>query len=124
MDDTALVHIEGQTIVDALRKNVRRIPGRPALRTRVARGWHTISYADYGRAVAEVTAGLAELGIEAGEHVGIFSNNRAEWHLADLGSLANGCVTVPVYQTSSSVQVAYLLGHGEANLCFVEDHDL
>jgi long-chain acyl-CoA synthetase len=124
MDATTLVRIEAQTIVEALRNNVRRIPDRPALRSRVASGWLTMSYADYGRAVAEVTAGLAELGIDPGEHIGIFSNNRAEWHLADLGSLANGCVTVPVYQTSSPAQVAHILGHGEASVCFVEDHDL
>jgi long-chain acyl-CoA synthetase len=116
--------IEGDTIVAAFRNTVRRFPGRPALRNRVETGWHTTSYADYEGAVAEVTAGLAELGIDAGHHVGIFSNNRPEWHLADFGILANGCVTVPVYQTSSAPQVAHILGDGEAVLCFVEDHDL
>lgn len=124
MDTTTTVRIESNTIVEALRRNVRRIPERAALRSRVARGWETMSYADYGRAVAEVTAGLAELGIEAGQHVGIFSNNRAEWHLADFGTLANGSVSVPVYQTSSPEQVAHILGDGEAVVCFVEDHDL
>jgi long-chain acyl-CoA synthetase len=33
-------------------------------------------------------------------------------------------VTVPLYQTSSSEQVAYILGHAEARVCFVENHDL
>jgi len=124
METTKSVRIEGDTIVEALRKNVRRIPDCPALRSRVANGWQTMRYADYGRAVAEVTAGLADLGIEVGRHVGIFSNNRAEWHLADLGALAGGYVTVPVYLTSSPEQVAHILGHGEAKVCFVEDHDL
>ena len=40
------------------------------------------------------------------------------------GSLANGSVTVPLYQTSSAEQVAYILGHAEARVCFVENHDL
>jgi long-chain acyl-CoA synthetase len=124
MDSSKDVRIEGDTIVAALRNNVRRIPDRPALRSRVESGWETMSWAEYGRVVAEVTAGLAELGIGPGQHVGIFSNNRAEWHLADFGTLANGSVTVPVYQTSSSQQVAYILGHAEARLCFVEGHDL
>ena len=124
MNTTNPFLIEADTIVDALRNDVRRIPDRPALRSRSGNAWHTMSYADYGRAVAEVTAGLAELGIEAGQHVGIFSNNRAEWHLADFGVLANGSVTVPVYQTSSPEQVAHILGHGEATVCFAESHDL
>ena len=87
-------------------------------------GWEVLTWADYGRAVSEVTAGLIELGIEPGQQVGIFSNNRVEWHLADFATLANGSVSVPLYQTSSSEQVAYLLGHAEARLCFVESHDL
>ena len=68
--------------------------------------------------------GLAELGIEPGQQVGIFTNNRVEWHLADFGILANGSVTVPLYQTSSAEQVAYILGHAEARACFVENHEL
>jgi long-chain acyl-CoA synthetase len=124
MDTTTSFSIQGSTIVDALRHNVRRIPERPALRTRGPGGWQTMRYGDYGRAVAEVTAGLAELGVDAGHHVGIFSNNRAEWHLADFGILANRCVTVPVYQTSSPDQVLHILGDGETSVCFVEDHEL
>ena len=124
MENAQLVHIEGGTIVAAFRNTVRRIPERPALRTRVGYTWETMTWAEYGRAVSEVTAGLAELGIGPGQQVGIFSNNRAEWHLADLGTLANGSVTVPVYQTSSAEQVAYALGHSEAVACFVEDHEL
>jgi long-chain acyl-CoA synthetase len=124
MDRAPSVRIEGDTILDALRNNVRRIPSRPALRTRRRDGWVAMTYADYGRAVAEVTAGLAELGVEPGQRVGIFSNNRAEWHLADFGILADGCATVPIYQTSSSEQVAQVLTNAEATLCFVEGREL
>ncbi len=124
METARLPRVDGATIVDAFRDQVRRIPDRTALRSRRADGWDTLTYAEYGRAVSEVTAGLADLGIVPGQHVGVFSNNRAEWHLADLGALANGCVTVPVYQTSSPEQAAHILGDGEAVVCFVEDRDL
>jgi long-chain acyl-CoA synthetase len=124
MNSAEPVVIEGDTIVDAFRENLRRRPDRPALRRHVDRGWEMLTWADYGTAVSEVTAGLAELGIGAGEHVGIFSNNRLEWHVADLGSLANGCVTVPLYQTSAPEQVAYILGHADARVCFVENEEL
>ena len=116
MEDHEPVRIEGDTIVDAFRITVHRIPNRPALRRNVAGRWETLTWADYGRGVGEVTAGLAELGIEPGQQVGIFSNNRLEWHLADFGVLANGSVTVPLYQTSSAEQVAYMLGHAQARV--------
>jgi len=118
------LHIQSATILDAFNDNVRETPGLPALRRRVGTGWEILTWADYGRAVSEVTAALAELGIGAGEQVGILSNNRIEWHIADLGTLANGSVTVPLYQTSSAEQVAYILGHSESRLCFVENHEL
>ena len=114
MEDHEPVRIEGDTIVDAFRNTVHRIPNRPALRRKVAGRWQTLTWADYGRGVGEVTAGLAEFGIEPGQQVGIFSNNRLEWHLADFGVLANGSVTVPLYQTSSAEQVEYILGHAQA----------
>ena len=124
MDTAPPAVIEGATILDAFRANVRKIPGRPAMRRRTPTGWEIVTWADYGEAVAEVTAGLADLGIGPGERVAILSGNRVEWHLADLGALANGGVTVPVYPTSSAAQVGYILGHCEARLCFVEDSEL
>jgi long-chain acyl-CoA synthetase len=113
-----------KTIVEAFHNNVRSIPDRPAMRRRTQVGWETLTWAEYGRLVGQVTAGLTELGIGPGERVAILSGNRVEWHLADLGTLCSGAVTVPVYQTSSSEQVAYLLGHAEARICFVENDEL
>ena len=89
------------------------------MRRRTPVGWETFTWADYGQAVAEVTAGLADLGIGPGERVAILSGNRVEWHLADMGALANGSVTVPIYPTSSAEQVGYILDHCGARLCFV-----
>ncbi len=121
---TPSVTINGRTIVETFRANVARIPHRPALCRRTDAGWETIGWAAYGEAVAQVTAGLAELGIDANDRVAILSGNRVEWHLADIGILANGSVTVPLYQTSSAEQIGYILGHAGARCCFVENHDL
>ncbi len=124
MDTGPPAVINGATIIEAFRANVRRIPERPAMRRRTPVGWETLTWADYGQAVAEVTAGLADLGIGPGERVAILSRNRVEWHLADIGALANGGVTVPLYPTSSAEQVGYILDHCGARLCFVEDDEL
>lgn len=123
MDHQAPLRIEGETIVESFCLNRHHIGGRPALRRRSGSGWgwETLSWGDYGRAVATVTAGLAELGVEPGDRVAILSGNRIEWHVADFGILSNGSVTVPLYQTSSADQVAYVLAHSGSVLCFVED---
>ena len=124
MDATPAFRIEGDTIVESFRSNLHHLGARPALRRRTETAWEALSWGDYGRAVAEVTAGLADLDVEPGDRVAILSGNRVEWHLADFGTLCNGSVTVPIYQTSSSDQIAYILENANAVLCFVENHEL
>src|SRR5689334_22734459 len=101
--------IEADTIVEAFRRNVQQLADRPALRRRQAVGWETLTWSDYGRAAAEVGAALLELGLQPAARAAILSGNRAEWHIADFGILGIGGVTVPLYPTSSSEQVAYIL---------------
>ena len=116
-------HAQGSTIVDLFWHNAARYGPRPALRRRCSEGWETLTWDEYAGTVRRLGAGLVDLGLEAGDRVGILSTNRREWHLADLAVLAAGAVTVPVYPTNSSSQVAYVVGHAECRLLFVEDID-
>ena len=111
------------TVIEAFRDNVVEIPNRPALRRKGDFGWEVLTWADYGAAVDEVAAGLVELGIGQGERAAILSGNRVEWHLADIGAMTAGVITVPVYPTSSAEQIGYILGHSGARVCFVEDEE-
>jgi long-chain acyl-CoA synthetase len=118
---------QGATIVDAFIANGQRHPGRPAMRRgpderSTAGGWEALTWSEYLLAATQVAGGLAELGVNPGQRVAILSANRVEWHLADLGTLLNGSVTVPIYPTSSPTQVAYILGHAEVAVCFVDTH--
>src|SRR5271166_2940480 len=101
MGERASVPVEGDTIIDAFRHNVRCFPDRPALRWHRDGAWLALTWSEYGRAVAEAAAGLDDVGIVPGDRVAILSGNRMEWHLADFGVLGSGAVTVPLYQTSS-----------------------
>jgi long-chain acyl-CoA synthetase len=111
------------TIVDAFEARVREHPGRPALFHRSGSTWSALTWADYGAAVSEVAAGLVALGARAGDRIGILSANRPEWHVCDLGVLTAGCVSVPLYQTSSPSQVGYVLQHSGSRFCVVEDRE-
>ena len=118
---SAPVAIVGDTIVDAFSHNVRHFADRASLRWHSRGVWLAMTWSEYGRAVAEVAAGLDELGISPQSQIAILSGNRMEWHVADFGVLSRGGVTVPLYQTSSPEQVEFILGHAEARVCFVED---
>ena len=115
------------TIIEALTANGTSRPDSVAMRycpggRSVEDDWQVLSWADYLLGARQVAGGLAELGIGPGERVAILSANRVEWHLADLGILSNASVTVPVYPTSSPSQIAYILDHAEATVCFVDTH--
>lgn len=113
--------MESSTVVDTFRERVRSGGGRPALRYHDGDDWRAISWREYGERVEALSRGLVAMGLQAGDRVGILSNNRPEWHLADLAILSAGAVTVPVYQTNASSQVAYVLRDAGCRFCFVED---
>ena len=108
------------TIVDVFERTSRVHGARPALRWRVGDDWQTMTWAEYGDAVAGLADTLLDMGLVPGDRVGILSSNRPEWHVADLATLAAGLVTVPVYPTSSASQVGYVLAHSGCRVCFVE----
>jgi long-chain acyl-CoA synthetase len=116
-------HPRGTTIVDVFWSNAARYGPRPALRTRGTEGWSVLTWEDYARSVRRMAAGLVGLGLDAGDRVGILSGNRAEWHQSDMAVLSAGAVTVPVYPTNSSSQVAYVLSHSGCRAVVVEDID-
>jgi long-chain acyl-CoA synthetase len=98
-------------------------PERPALRRHGEDGWEVVTWQGYGDAVAEVAAGMVELGIEPRDRVAILGSNDVRWHEADVGILSAGATSVPAYASSPSGQIAYVLGHAAARLCFVGDRD-
>lgn len=114
------VAIAPRTVVERFRARVERQPHRPALRYHHGDDWRALDWGEYGRAVDEAAAGLLMLGIGRGDRVGILAGNRPEWHIADLAVMSIGAVTVPIYPTSSSPQVAYILRDSGARICFVD----
>jgi long-chain acyl-CoA synthetase len=81
----------------------------------------SLSYGELGVISREIARGLIALGVQGGERVAILCSTRAEWALADCGSLCAGTVVVPIYHTNSPEECAYVLGHSEARLVFCED---
>jgi long-chain acyl-CoA synthetase len=73
--------------------------------------------------LAEVTRlakGLVAAGVRPGDRVGLMSKTRYEWTLTDFAVWFAGAVTVPVYETSSAEQVAWILADSGAVAVVVE----
>jgi long-chain acyl-CoA synthetase len=59
--------------------------------------WRTLSWAETAERALRVACGLLKAGLRPGQHVVLMSPNRPEWLYCDLGILAAGGVTVPIY---------------------------
>jgi fatty-acyl-CoA synthase len=102
------VPLLGETIGQNLARTAARAPDNDAL-VSVHQGIRQ-TYAEFHAAVEEVARGLLALGVEAGERVGIWSPNNAEWVTLQYATAKVGAILVnvnPAYRTS---ELAYALG--------------
>ena len=109
------------TLVEHFRRQIRERGTAPALCFHSGGHYAAVSWADFGRAARRWSAFLLEEGVEPQAHVAIWSANRPEWHIADIGILSLRCRPVPVYLTLASDQAAYVLGHSESRVIVVEN---
>ncbi|MDP2335481.1 MAG: long-chain fatty acid--CoA ligase [Bacteroidota bacterium] len=68
--------------------------------------------------------GLFQMGLQKGDKISIISNNRPEWVIANMGLLQAGGINVPVYPTTSNVELEYILNHASVKYVFVSDASL
>jgi long-chain acyl-CoA synthetase len=69
--------------------------------------------------IRDLSLGFSSLGMSAGDRIAIVSESRPEWICADLGVLAGGGVTVPIYPTLSAGQARYILEDSGARIAVV-----
>ena len=73
--------------------------------------------------VRDLSFGLRVLDVEAEDRVAIISEPRPDWLTTDFAVLANGAVSVPIYPTLPSSQVAYILADSGAKVVVVSDEE-
>ncbi len=94
---------------------------RAALRFKDGDTWKDVTHQELARRVHHTALGLRELGVQAGDHIAILSENRPEWAVADYACLSIGTADVPVYPTLPAQQVAYILADSGSRAVFVEN---
>jgi long-chain acyl-CoA synthetase len=111
------------TLPQRLRFWAKTWPDRVAFRQKDFGIWQPYTWADYDRLARHFGLGMTELGLAAGGHVAILSENRKEWVIAQLGLGMVGGVTVGVYATSPAEEVEFLLELSEARFVVCEDQE-
>jgi long-chain acyl-CoA synthetase len=83
---------------------------------KAASGWESFSAGEMLRRVAGLSKALGELGIKAGDRVGIFAPNCPEWHVADFAITGLGAASVPIYFNESVDRLTYILNDSGARI--------
>ncbi|AOK28345.1 MULTISPECIES: AMP-binding protein [Burkholderia] len=101
------VPLSEATVGQFLRDTVARFPDRPAVVFREQNvRW---SWREFAEEVDVLAAGLAMLGIEKGDRVGIWAPNRAEWLLTQFATARLGAVLVNVNPAYRLTELEYAL---------------
>jgi long-chain acyl-CoA synthetase len=85
--------------------------------------WTDVTAAEFHEEVTLVAKGLIAAGVERGDRVAIISATRYEWTVLDYAIWFAGAVSVPVYETSSPEQIAWILSDAGVVLVFAETSD-
>jgi long-chain acyl-CoA synthetase len=93
----------------------------PAYLEETPDGWREVSWPEAGARVDELAQALLAHGARKGDAVAVLARTRLEWILLDWAIMSIGAVVVGLYPTNTASECAYILGHAEAVLAFVED---
>ena len=104
-----------QTILELSLKD----PERPALRCKVQGHYLDIPWKLMTSEARRYAAGLLALELQAGDRVAIMAPNSPRWVYSDLGIMAAGGVTVPLYQTEGLENVLHILRDSGSRILFL-----
>src|SRR5829696_3199420 len=106
------------TVAEAFQITARAHPDRCALR--MMDDAVSTTWGDYADRVRRTAAGLAGLGLERGQCMGIMLTNRPEFHWFDSAALHLGATPFSVYNTYSPEQIQYQVRDAQARILITE----
>ena len=111
--------LEFRSIPAVLKANAKRYQDRTAISYKKRDTYLSLTYGQFYERVLMLARGLRKAGVEPGDRVAIFSENRLGWAISDIGIQAAMGITVPIYATNTGEQAAYVINHSSAKVVFV-----
>ncbi|EGG20097.1 fatty acyl-CoA synthetase [Cavenderia fasciculata] len=118
-----------KTLYDVYQKNKNSEKPFLGIRGLLADGktrgpYQWITYKDAAKRAENVGFALFNQGIQKGDRIGIFSINRPEWVISDMGSMNHGIVPVALYATLGPNAIEYVINHAEIKLVLCEGKNI
>ncbi|UOQ61119.1 long-chain fatty acid--CoA ligase [Leucobacter rhizosphaerae] len=96
-------------ITDLLEQRVEATPERALFAVPQGEGWRDITAADFRTQVVALAKGFVAAGVQPGDRIAFMCKTSYEWTLVDFALHYAGAIMVPVYETSSSIQLHWIL---------------
>ena len=112
-------------LVDMFELSLARHADRPLFGTADQNGAYSwVTYADVGKRIDDLRAGLVQLGVKAGDAVGIIANNRTEWAVAAFATFGLGGQFIPMYEKELAKIWKHIIKDGAIKVLFVANEDI
>ena len=116
------IRISAPTLTEVYAGAAERFDELPAFARKDASGkFIPCSFRELYETGLNLATALVHLGVEAGDHVGLISDNRLEWIFCDYGILLAGAADVPRGTDITEDEMVYILTHADARVVFVEN---
>ncbi|MBP1762108.1 MAG: Long-chain-fatty-acid--CoA ligase [Firmicutes bacterium] len=108
------------TVLDPFRDGVKQYGDRVMLMKRTDKGWVDLSWNQVAAQVEALASYMIDIGLQKGDILSIYSQNRPEWVIADYATFSCGAVNASIYPTNSAPEAAYILDDTKSVICFCE----
>jgi len=112
-----------RTAAAMVREWAEKLPDAVAMREKEYGIWQEITWTEFWELVQDAAHGLLALGVEVGARVSIHSEDRPEWVILDMATVAVRAATTGLYPTNPPAEVEYLLSDSGAKVHLVEDQE-
>ncbi len=112
-----------QTFPRLMLEHAQARPDAPALREKEYGIWQSLSWSALAVLVRELACGLAEAGLQRGQHIVVVAENRPRLYATMLAAQSLGAIPVPLYQDAAANEYVFPINNAEITLAVVEDQE-
>ncbi|MDT7837611.1 AMP-dependent synthetase/ligase [Aquabacterium sp. OR-4] len=104
-------------------EHARQRPHAPALREKHLGIWQTTTWRALVDQVRLLACGMAEAGLQRGQHLVVIGDNRPRLYACMLAAQSLGAVPVPLYQDAAAAEMVFPINNAEIGFAVVEDQE-
>ena len=115
--------VPDDNVTDLLEQRVATTPDRVLFGIPENGRWRDVTARQFRDQVVTLAQGFAAAGVRPGDRIAFMCKTKYEWTLIDFALLYAGAVMVPIYETSSPMQMHWILEDSEARGIITESED-